>query len=228
MSHSSSLCYSWHLAVFSLKTGLLFVFLASSAIQICFYLGKVRLFGDAPDRKTISSLYASHVRGLTAPLSKGTVLQERKAELWLCPAATPEKLKPGQRVPCAPGPTSKRAAHVYFVAPKSHWEYWLLWLSPFLIWHLLCPEMEKRCLKAQKGKSQPNTSFKGEANLQCGNEQQHYPASEGSEGEQRSVWDVSLTKGSNVGSSVSSQLFWVIGQIIGTVPEFPPYLPMEE
>jgi len=32
----------------------------------------------------------------------------------------------------------------------------------------LCPEMVKRWLKAQKGKSQPKIFFKTEANLQCG------------------------------------------------------------
>lgn len=85
----------------------------------------------------------------------------------------------------------------------------------------------ERCLKAQIRNSQPKTSFKGEANLQRGSEQ-HYPALEGSEGKQRCVWDVSLTKGSNLGSSVSSQFFWVTGQIIGTILEFPPSLAMEE
>lgn len=37
--------------------------------------------------------------------------------------------------------------------------------------HPLCPEMGKRCLKAQKGKSQPRIIFKGEANLQYGRKQ---------------------------------------------------------
>lgn len=48
--------------------------------------------------------------------------------------------------------------------------------------------------------------------LTCGNEHQHYPALEGSEGKQRCVWDVSLTEGGNLGSSVSSQFFRLTGQ----------------
>lgn len=160
-----------------------------------------------------------------------TLLQERKAQLRLCPAATPEKLEPGQRVPCVhpepfwlslqkggtnPFSTIQKALRV--VAPL-----------PFCFPNLTYPVSRdgERCLEAQMGNSQPKTSFKGEANLQRGSEQ-HYPALEGSEGEQRCVWDVSLTKGSNLGSSVSSQFFWVTGQIIGTILEFPPSLAMEE
>lgn len=212
--------------MFSLKTGLLFVFLASSAIQICFYLGKVRLFGDAPDRKTISSLYASHVCGLTAPLGNDTLQQKRKAELWLCPAVTPEKLKPGQRGPCAPGPTSKRVAHIHFLPSR------ITGTNGFsgvpLSWSdILCAQRwRKGVLKHKRGILNLIPHLKEK--LTYGSEQQHYLALESSGGEQRCVWDVSLTKGSNLGSSVSSQFFQVTGQIIGTIVEFPPYLAMEE
>lgn len=140
--------------MFSLKTGLLFVFLASSAIHICFCLGKVRLFGDASDRKTISSLYASHVCGLTSPLclGNGPTLQRGKAALWLCLAVTPEMLKPGHRLPCALGWTSKKVARWHFLPVKSHREYWLLWLCPLLIWHIPCVQRRgKGGLKHKRG-----------------------------------------------------------------------------
>lgn len=130
--------------MFSVKTGLLFVFLARSAIHICFCLGKVRLFGDASDRKTISSLYASHVRGLTSPLclGNGTALQRGKTALWLCLAVAPEMLKPGH----------KKVAQWHFLPAKSHREYWLLWLCPLLIWHIPCVQRwGKGVLKHKRG-----------------------------------------------------------------------------
>lgn len=88
-----------------LKTGLLFVFLASSAIHICFCLGKARLFGDASERNTKSSLYASHVHGLTSLLclGNGALLQRGKAAPWPYLTVAAETLKPGHGLPCTLG-----------------------------------------------------------------------------------------------------------------------------
>lgn len=92
------------LSVFT-QNRLLFVFLTSSAIQICFCLEKVRLFGDASETNTESSLYATHVHGLTSLLclGNGALLQRGKAAPWLCLAVAPETLKPGHSLTCALG-----------------------------------------------------------------------------------------------------------------------------
>lgn len=61
-----------------------------------------------------------------------------KAAQCLCFAVAPEMLKPGHRLPCALGWTSKKVAQWHFLPAECRQEYWLLWLHPLLIWHVPC------------------------------------------------------------------------------------------
>lgn len=137
-----------------------------------------------------------------------TVLQRGKAALWLCLAATPEMLKPGNRLPCASCWTSREVVEWHFSASQKSSR--LLRLCPFLIWHIPCPEMEKGHFKYKRENFKLKSYFKEK--LTChmvGNSNSVFLWRAQSEG--RDLWDISLMKRSSSRSPVSSQL-WVRGK----------------